>query len=59
MTALLLALALSLLLAVAILGFVAYPHRGRRAPGPDRVSGALDRVGGRVTKVLEEVQPRR
>lgn len=53
------ALALSLLAAAFVLVVVAYPHRGRRAPGPAPVSSALDKVGGKVSAILEDVSSSR
>ncbi|WP_165400273.1 hypothetical protein [Motilibacter rhizosphaerae] len=55
MSAFLAGIAVSLLLAALVLALVAYPHRGRRVPGPEVLSGALDRVGSKVTDALDEV----
>ncbi|NHC13534.1 hypothetical protein [Motilibacter deserti] len=59
MFAFVLTMAVSVVLGVAVIGFVAYPHRGRRVPGPEPVSDALAKVGSRLADVLdpEEEQP--
>ena len=54
MSAFIAALVLCLLVAVAVIALAAFPHRPGRVPGPPPVSAALERVGGRVTKILEE-----
>ncbi|RKS77339.1 hypothetical protein CLV35_1025 [Motilibacter peucedani] len=59
MTFFVLVLLVAVLAAAFVLAVVAYPHRGRRVPGPQPVSAALDRVGGRVSELLEEASATR
>jgi hypothetical protein len=59
MTLFVLALVVAVLAAAFVLAVVAFPHRGRRAPGPEPVSVALDKVGSRVSELLEEASATR
>ncbi|NHC44645.1 hypothetical protein [Motilibacter aurantiacus] len=53
MLAFVLTMAITVALGLAVIGFVAYPNRGRRLPGPEQVSGPLDKVGSRLSDVLD------
>ena len=53
MLAFVLTMIVSVVLGLAVIGFVAFPHRGRRLPGPEPVSDALARVGSRLADVLD------
>ena len=59
MTLFVLVLLAAVLVAAFVLAVVAFPHRGRRVPGPEPVSVALERVGGRVSELLEEASATR
>jgi hypothetical protein len=51
-------LVLSVLVAGFVIGVAAYPsqrHRVQAAPAPAPVKDAVDKVGGSVTRILDEV----
>jgi len=49
-------MALSVIAGIAVIGFVAYPHRGRRVPGPVPVADALDRLGRRMVDAIDAAE---
>jgi hypothetical protein len=58
MTAFVVILILSVLAAAFVLGVAAYPsqrHHVDAAPAPEPVKEAVNKVGGTVTRILDEV----
>jgi hypothetical protein len=58
MTVLVGILVLSVLVAAFVIGVAAYPsqrHRVESAPAPDPLKDAVNKVGGTVTRILDEV----
>ncbi len=47
----------ALILAVAVLGFVAYEHGHRPTRAPERIASAMDRVASTVRGALDESEP--
>jgi hypothetical protein len=54
-------LVLSVLAAALVLGVAAYPsqrHRVESAPAPEPVKDVVNKVGGKVTRILDEASAR-